>query len=133
MPGIAYIDSSALLKLAFAEHETPALESDLNGRDGIVSSRLTAVECRRALRRETQRGALLTLERLVASVFLMDIGAEIIERAIDMSPDNLRSLDAIQLATALATATPDAVFITYDRRLAEAARANGLTVVQPGL
>lgn len=42
------------------------------------------------------------------------------------------SLDAIHLATALSIGDARLEVITYDGRFAGAARANGLTVVQPG-
>ena len=42
------------------------------------------------------------------------------------------SLDAIHLATALSIGDADMEVITYDTRFAAAARANGLTVIQPG-
>ena len=133
MAGIAYVDSSALLKLAFDEAETAALEADVSERDGLVSSRLTAIECGRALGREPTRQARYALEQLLESVFLVDISAEIVERAVNIAPPALRSLDAIQLVTALAATDPSLAVITYDQRLADAARAHGLTVVQPGL
>jgi predicted nucleic acid-binding protein len=43
----------------------------------------------------------------------------------------LRALDAIHLASALSIATPadQTTFVTFDRRLAEAAIAEGLTVL----
>jgi predicted nucleic acid-binding protein len=40
----------------------------------------------------------------------------------------LAGADAVHLATALAVRTPELVFATWDRRLAEAARAEGLPV-----
>ena len=39
---------------------------------------------------------------------------------------------AIHLASALSVGDPSLEVITYDTRLADAARASGLTVVQPG-
>ena len=44
----------------------------------------------------------------------------------------VRSLDAIHLATALAIGDDQLEFVTYDDRQADAARAAGLKVVQPG-
>lgn len=44
----------------------------------------------------------------------------------------LRSLDAIHLASALSMGSELDALITYDVRLADAARAAGLTVVTPG-
>jgi predicted nucleic acid-binding protein len=48
-----------------------------------------------------------------------------------MLPVELRSLDAIHLATAHAVGTDLARICTYDERLAAAAEASGLTVVAP--
>ncbi|MEX2270129.1 MAG: type II toxin-antitoxin system VapC family toxin [Vicinamibacterales bacterium] len=133
MAGNAYVDSSALLKLAFPDAYTPALEADLSARDGLLSSRLTAIECGRTLRRETRRKPLYTLEDLLEGVVLLEITPAIGERASDVPPPVLRSLDAIHLATALSLEDPSLELITYDHRLADAARAHGLTVVQPGV
>jgi predicted nucleic acid-binding protein len=46
-------------------------------------------------------------------------------------PAALRTLDAIHLATAMALAPGLDAFVTYDDRLAEAARALGLPVIRP--
>ena len=48
------------------------------------------------------------------------------------SGSRFRSLDAIHLATALSLGDLDFELATYDDRLAVAARAHGLRVVQPG-
>ena len=55
----------------------------------------------------------------------------IAEAAAVLPPVNLRSLDAIHLAFALALGDELDAFVTYDARLADAARANGLPVVAP--
>lgn len=54
-------------------------------------------------------------------------------RASTVAPADLRSLDALHLATALELSPPPAVFLCYDDRLAAAARLHGLTVVAPGV
>jgi predicted nucleic acid-binding protein len=46
-------------------------------------------------------------------------------------PPRLRSLDAIHLASALAIGDYPEAFVTYDERLADAARAVGLKVLTP--
>lgn len=132
MPGIAYVDSSALLKLAFPEAETAAIEADLANREGLVSSRLCAIECARAFRREAGRSALQSLEDLLEGVVFIEISAAIAAHASDVAPSELRALDAIHLASALSAGDPSLEVITYDQRMADAARAHGLTVVQPG-
>jgi len=131
--GTAYVDSSALLKLAVREPETAALEADLAGRDGLVASRLAVVECRRAARRASHRRVLQTVDHILDAIYLIEVTPAILDDAAAADPPLLRSLDAIHLATALSVGDPLMEVITYDRRFAEAARANGLTVVQPGL
>jgi predicted nucleic acid-binding protein len=131
--GVAYVDSSALVKLLVTEPETSALEADLAGRSGVIASALAALECRRAIRRVPATRALTTVDETLAAVVLVDISRSILEAAAALDPARLRSLDAIHVATALAAEDPDLDVITYDDRLAEAATANGLRVVQPGV
>lgn len=132
MAGTAYVDSSALLKLAVREPETPALEADLAGRDGLVSSRLAVVECRRAARRASHRRLLQTVDQILEAIYLIDVTPAILDDAAAADPPLLRSLDAIHLATALSIGDAQMEVITYDARFAEAARASGMSVVQPG-
>ena len=65
-------------------------------------------------------------------VELLDIGDDVIERACALTGE-LKSLDAIHLATAtLLDAPRDPITVlTHDVRLADAARARGLAVVDP--
>lgn len=132
MSAIAYIDSSALLKLVAREPETSALENDVAGREGLVSSRLAVLECRRAARRVPHAPILQRVDDLLEAVYLLDLSPAILEQAVAFDPPALRSLDAIHLATALSIGDTALDVITYDARLAEAGRAAGLTVVQPG-
>ena len=132
MPATAYIDSSALLKLVVREAETPALEAYLAGCDGVVASRLVVVECLRAARRASHVRLLQTVQQVLEAVYLLEITPAILEEAAMAGPPLLRPLDAIHLATALSIDDPELAVIVYDERLAEAARAAGLTVVQPG-
>jgi predicted nucleic acid-binding protein len=132
MATLAYVDSSALLKLVVREDETSALEADLAGRDGLVASRLAALECRRAARRASNKRVLQTVEDVLDAIYLLEITPAILDRAAGVDPSSLRSLDAIHLATALSVDEPGLEVITYDRRFAEAASAGGLRVTQPG-
>ena len=132
MAGPAYLDSSALLKLAVREPETSALEADLAGRDGLVTSRLAVVECRRAARRASHRRVLQTVDQILDAIYLIEVTPAILDAAAAEDPPLLRSLAAIHLAAALSVGDARMEVITYDRRFAEAARANGLIVVQPG-
>ena len=51
--------------------------------------------------------------------------------AAQLRPVGLRTLDAIHVASALALGSELEAFVTYDDRMAEAARAIGLPVVRP--
>jgi hypothetical protein len=132
MPFVAYVDSSALLKLAVLEPETAALEARLLNYEGLVSSRLAVLECGRAARRASHRRVLQAVREVLDAIYLLDITQPILDRAAAADPPTLRSLDAIHLATALSIDDATLEIITYDDRLAGAARANGLTVLQPG-
>ena len=133
MGGTAYVDSSALLKLAVREPETSALEADLASRDGLVASRLAVVECRRAARRASNRRVLQTVDEILEAIYLIEVTPAILDDAAAADPPLLRSLDAIHLATALSIGDAGMEVITYDLRFAAAARANGLVVVHPGV
>lgn len=129
---IAYLDSSALVKLMVREDETSALEADLVDRDGLVTSLLAMVECRRAAGRAGNRRVLQRVSEVLDAVYLLDLTAPILEQAAGLRPAPVRPLDAIHIATALSVGDPDLEVITYDERMAEAVRANGLPVAQPG-
>jgi uncharacterized protein len=126
---VLYIDSSALVKLAVEEPESGALVRFLNGRTGeLVTSIVTSVEVRRAARRA---GAAEAGERALRTVALVELTSEIRDRAAAVDPTSVRSLDAIQLATALALGDELESLVVYDQSLVEAARANGVEVVSP--
>ena len=124
-----YVDSSALVKLAAEEAESGALIGFLQGRSGaLVTSVVTSVEVRRAARRV---GAAEAGERALRAVALVELTPETRDLAVALEPTSLRSLDAIQLATALALGNELESLVAYDKRLVDAARANGLEVVSP--
>ena len=51
--------------------------------------------------------------------------------AASIEPVELRTLDAIHLASALSLGDDLAAVLTYDRRMADAAESRGLVVVAP--
>jgi predicted nucleic acid-binding protein len=127
-----YLDSSALVKLVVLEPESTALREFLKGHAARLSSGLAEVEVPRALRRAgyaaaEQRRAVELLARLA----LVDVDRAILRAAAAIAPTNLRSLDAIHLATALSLGQDLAGIITYDQRLAEAAIRADLEVWAP--
>ena len=68
---------------------------------------------------------------MLADVEVVDLDRAIAGVAATVGPPALRTLDAIHLATAIALLPDLDAFVTYDDRLAEAARAIGLPVVRP--
>lgn len=129
-----YVDASAIVKLATAEPESLALRAWLRGRSPLLTSRISTVEVARAIGRKS--GGSVARARTAArdaftSVALSEMDAGIAHRAAELGPATLRALDAIHLATALALGDELAAFVTYDARLADAARVAGLEVVSP--
>ncbi|HEX6323073.1 MAG TPA: type II toxin-antitoxin system VapC family toxin [Vicinamibacterales bacterium] len=132
MPGYAYLDASAITKLILPEAERSALETAMLEKDALFASRLALTECMRAALRYGQDPLGTAVVDVFRTFMLLDVSSEILRDAGHATPSTLRSLDAIHLASALSLKTADLEMVTYDDRLAEAARANGLTVVQPG-
>lgn len=125
-----YLDSSALVKLAVVEPESAALRQYIRRRRPLVSSALARTEVARALLslgpQAVQRG-----ESVLARVDLVRINDRILNAAGAMLPGDLRSLDAIHLATAQQLGADLARIVTYDDRMSEAARDLGWTVARP--
>jgi uncharacterized protein len=125
-----YLDTSAFVKLVRSEPESAALRLELVGRE-LVSSALLVVEGRRAARRYGELAARRARAGLTA-VTLLPIDEGILEVAADLEPFELRSLDALHLATVLSLEEDLQRLYCYDRRLAEAAQARGIEVSRPG-
>jgi hypothetical protein len=125
---VAYLDASAIVKLVRVEPESLGMLRWYQESERIVTSRVGVIETRRAARRGDADPTRLAevIERL--EVFEPDADVDV--RAGAIAPMTLRTLDAIHLATALAIPGL-ASFVTYDDRLAEAARNVGLPVVRP--
>jgi hypothetical protein len=132
MPKFAYLDASALVKLAVQEPETPALEHAVLEADALFTSAVGAVELHRALARTGRAEAADQAAAVLDAVFLADVTPDVRARAGRLEPTSLRTLDAIHVATALGLSLPDLDFVTFDDRQAAAARACGLRVRQPG-
>jgi uncharacterized protein len=127
-----YLDSAAVVKLAHAETESTALRAWLDERaeTGWVSSVLTEIESFRALARYAP-DAVSRLPAVLDLIDLIDLEPSIRILAQTARPATVRSLDAIHLGTALHTRGALTSFVTYDRRLLDAARAAGLPVDCP--
>ncbi|HEX9174855.1 type II toxin-antitoxin system VapC family toxin [Mycobacterium sp.] len=129
-----YLDTSALVKLVRREQESDGLADWLDEQGSIpwVSSALIEVELPRALRRSDPR-LIADAPALVARVARYEID-DVVRAAAAAYPDpDLRSLDAIHLATAKAVfGNSLTAFVAYDERLLAAAADQGLAVERPG-
>lgn len=125
-----YLDSSAIVKLAVAEAESAALRRYLRRRRPLVSSALARTEVGRALLpfgdASVRRGT-----DVLARVNLVRINDRVLEFAARLLPAEVRSLDAIHLATAHQLGPDLARIVTYDERMSLAAAALGLPVAAP--
>ena len=77
--------------------------------------------------------AISRLPAVLDQIDLIDLGPRIRILAQTARPATVRSLDAIHLGAALHSASELTSFVTYDKRLLEAARAAGLPVDSPAL
>ncbi len=118
------------MKLVVAEPESGALRAWLDDHGPVWSSQLLRTEALRA-------GSRLGLDRQLA-----DDALEVVSLILPavptfltaglFEPPTLRSLDALHLAAALELGTDLDGVVTYDARLADAARAASVLVVAPG-
>lgn len=130
MIATTYLDSSALVKLAVREPESDALRHHLRRRRPWVSSALARVEVPRALA-AAGPDAVAVGHKVLARCELVRITNDLLDAAGRLTPGDLRSLDAIHLATAQRLGSDLSTFITYDQRLEAAARHHAIRVSAP--
>lgn len=135
---IAYIDSSALLRVILGQEDQLAEWEEVSR---AVMSTLVEVECLRTLDRLRLKEGLTqeviavrreAVYQVLEEATLVEITRPVLSRASQPLPAPLGTLDAIHLATALIWAeSHDAgmVMATHDASLALAARASGLRVI----
>ncbi len=132
----AYLDASALLRVLFGE---PGERVSLRRGVIAVSSKILEVECFRALDRVRLEGHLNDREiarktkellTLLAKLHLIAVSDEVITLARSNFPVNVRTLDAVHVASAeiVMGAVGPLEFWTHDARQATAALARGLEV-----
>ena len=131
----AYLDSSVLLRhiLLGEEPIRHALEFPR-----VVSSELIEIECRRVLHRCRLAGELtdeaLTvarerLDEVLAGIDLLEMSRQIKQRAMDPFPVNVRTLDALHVATALMVGEDagGVALFSHDEGMNRCARSLGIT------
>ena len=125
-----YLDSSAIVKLAVTEKESAALRRYLRRRAPLVVSALARTEVARALlplgSAGVQRG-----HDVLTRIELIRVSDRILLEAGSLLPADLRSLDAIHLATMRQLGESLRRLVTYDNRMASAALELGIATVAP--
>lgn len=99
-----------------------------------ITSRITITETLVNLRKRLSTAEFAIASGLFKSdikVFdVVEFDAEVSFRAIEVASGNgLATLDAIHLASALRVKGPQIAFLTYDKRLANSVKRNGLKVL----
>jgi predicted nucleic acid-binding protein len=134
--GVLYADTSALVKLVVREAESDAVEALLRDTREVATSTITSIELSRAVARARRdpRAEVAddwTVFALLAAAAEIPITDAIRATAAAVAPVELRALDAIHLASALALGEDLAGLLTYDMRMESAATAHGLAVLAP--
>jgi prevent-host-death family protein len=124
-----YIDTSAFVQLCWREPESQALLAHLGGRP-LVSSVVLQVEAVRAAMRRSPADVSIA-QRMLRRVSRMTLAGAAVGLAATMHPE-VRSLDAIHIASAKLLDADLDELVTYDERMRQAALAQGLTVHSPG-
>jgi predicted nucleic acid-binding protein len=128
---LAYLDTSAYVKLVLREPERAALEAALRRWPARISSVLLRVEAERACARYGEQPWVERARDGLASLALLPLDEAVLRGAAALRPAGLRTLDAIHLATALSTGRRLGVLFSYDDRLCDAARDAGVPVERP--
>lgn len=126
-PVLLYADSSALVKLVITERESDSLARYLRRTPHtLATSGVAVVEVLRAVTIANPR-ARPDAGRLLQSCLLVDVSQDLLRAASRLASRDVRTLDAIHLATAESLSVD--TFLGYDRRLLDAARDRGLDVL----
>jgi hypothetical protein len=134
----AYVDSSIILRIIFAEKDILKLPKNISI---FAASEILKVECFRTIDRMrhtlniaddeiAERHA--ALHKTLRTLHLFKFTDAIIQRACQPFPITLKSLDAIHLSTAALwdqEENEDILFLTHDIQLGKAARALGFEVL----
>lgn len=129
-----YVDSSALLKRYVEEPDSDVAESMLRSDPSLLTARHTIVEVRRNLARLLEgrdlgaaRSAFADDLEVLSIIELDEVTCEAAAEIAEVT--GVRTLDGMHLAAARRAGAPAVSLLTFDVRLAQAARALDLTVV----
>jgi predicted nucleic acid-binding protein len=123
--GVRYVDTSALVKLVIREVESDALEQELRRWSDLATSAVTSIELPRAAARARCDSTAVvadeyTILGVLASLAEIPLSDEVRAAASSVTPVELRTLDAIHLASAVALGDDLAGVLTYDNRMQRA-------------
>lgn len=133
-----YLDTSGAMKLVRPEAHSGNLSRWFRERPGIpvISSVLIEVELMRATWRSAPDRAARAAD-VLRGIGVVTLSPSVVARAAGYTNPDLRSLDAIHLATAehviFVTHEPLEAFIAYDERLVLTALQAGLPAIAPGV
>lgn len=125
-----YLDSSALVKLVVPEPESAALRAELAQWNRRVSSALVRTELIRASTRVGAAARRLA-ERVLSTLDMIAVDDAILDAAGHLRPPELRTLDAVHLASAQALGSALGGVVAYDARLLDGAKAARLPTIVP--
>lgn len=125
-----YLDSSAIVKLVIDESQSAPLRRHLRRRGPLASSALARTELLRAILDEGDAG-LARGRDVLRRINLVRVNDRVLNAAGALLPSELRSLDAIHIATALQLGEDIRQLVTYDERMLLAAQALGLRTASP--
>lgn len=127
-----YLDTSALAKLVLAENESDALRDWVGARAGAprITNVVGVLELQRLAARVSQ-SALGSAIRLLTRIDQLSLTPAAVARAAELPPPEVRTLDALHIASASELTDLEAI-VTYDLRMMSAAAGYGLPVASPG-
>lgn len=135
----SYLDTSALVKLVIDERGSDTVAELWMTADDPNVSMLAYAEMRAAIAAAARAGRLSgprvdaarqAAETAWGRVVVVEVGDALARAAGDLADRHgLRAADAIHLASAIRIREADTVFVSFDRRLREAAAAEGFLVL----
>jgi predicted nucleic acid-binding protein len=110
-----------------AEPGSDRLRELMGGADGWFMCRVGYLETARAVGLAGSPSAVRAVQKEWAALGVIEVDQDLVERAAELAlAHELRSLDALHLASALVLPREDLIVAVWDRRLRAAARAEGL-------
>lgn len=127
-----YLDASAIVTLLTRRHHYRALRCYLANYPGtgLVTSTIGLIETVRAC--DSTGDFPNLMGQLLRDYSELRVTSDVRDRAAHL-PGGLRALDAIHLATAEILSDDLVSLVTYDRAMANVAKARGLPVTSPGM